>query len=193
MRPERNLCSESPEPMAAEETNETTPETKKKKGLPLMTIGVIAAIALLEAGVFFIALKWFGGNADLAYGESGEHLLEENEVAEVKTAEVELLTGFRVPNDKDGRLRIYDIDVTLVVPADNDARHEEIKLAITERKAELSDRAAQIIRSASPRVMNEDDYRTLRHQFQRAFTDVLRDPDAVVRVLIPRCVPMRGI
>lgn len=179
--------------MADDVTNESKPEEKKKRGLPIMTISVIAAVAVLEAGVFFIALKWFGGNAELAYGESGEHLLEENQVAEVKTAEVELLKGFRVPNDKDGRLRIYDIDVTLVVPADNEMRHEDIKLAIEERKAELSDRAAQIIRSASPRVMNEDDYRTLRHQFQRAFTDVLRDPDAVVRVLIPRCVPMRGM
>lgn len=175
--------------MSAEENNESQ---SKKKGLPLMTIGVIAAVAILEAGVFFIALKYFGGNAELAYGES-DHLLEEQEVAEVKTAEVQLLTGFRVPNDKDGRMRIYDIDVTLVVPADNEEQHEELVMSIEKRKGELSDRAAQIIRSASPRVMNEDDYRTLRHQFQRAFTDVLRDPDAVVRVLIPRCVPMRGI
>lgn len=176
--------------MPAEESKEQTQE--KKRGLPIVTISVILAVAVLEAGVFFVALKWFGGDAELAYGESGEHLLEENEVAEVKTAEVELLSGFRVPNDKDGRLRIYDIDVTVVVPADNEERHTEIVNAIEERRAELSDRAAQIIRSAGPRVMNEDDYRTLRHQFQRAFTDVLRDPDAVVRVLIPRCVPMRG-
>ena len=179
--------------MADEATKEQKNEESKKRGLPIMTIGVIVAVALLGGGVFFIALKWFGGSAELAYGESGEHLLEDNEVAEVKTAEVELLKGFRVPNDKDGRLRIYDIDVTLVVPADNEVRHDELKLAIEDRKDELADRAAQIIRSASPRVMNEDDYRTLRHQFQRAFTDVLRDPDAVVRVLIPRCVPMRGM
>jgi flagellar basal body-associated protein FliL len=176
--------------MPAEANNEQSQD--KKRGLPILTIGVILAVAVLEAGVFFVALKWFGGDAELAYGESGEHLLEENQVAEVKTAEVALLKGFRVPNDKDGRLRIYDIDVTVVVPADNEVRHGEIVSAIEERRAELSDRAAQIIRSAGPRVMNEDDYRTLRHQFQRAFTDVLRDPDAVVRVLIPRCVPMRG-
>ncbi len=166
-------------------------EAPKKNGLkrPIMTVALITLVAILEAGVFIIVIRYMGAGAEAAYGQ-GEHAMAEIEAPEIATAEVSLLQGFRVPNTKSGKTIIYDFDITVVCPADDPARLEAIQQALAAREAAISDRAAQLVRSASPRVLEEDDFRTLREQLQMAIMDVLGDPDAVQQVLIPRCVPI---
>jgi flagellar basal body-associated protein FliL len=67
---------------------------------------------------------------------------------------------------------------------------EQVEAVVAERKGEISDIVARIIRSADPRVLAEDELKTLRMQVQHALTPVLKDEDLVQRVLIPRCVPI---
>lgn len=172
--------------MADEEKQDSGKENSLKG--PLITLALVLGVALLEGGAFFIAFQWFGTN-EATYGQDG-HVLEEAELVEIKTQEVELLRGFRVPNNKDGRLKVYDFDITVVVPADDNERLKDIETALESKMGEISDRTARVVRSASPRSLNEDDFRTLRLQLRQEYADVLRDPDAVIRVLIPRCVPM---
>lgn len=167
---------------------EAATQKNSSKGT-IITIVIVVLVALLEGAIFFVAIKWFGGGAQPVYGEE-QGFLEEQVVAQVSTAEVMLLEGFRVPNNKDGRMTIYDFDITVVVPNDDEARFAEVQQALGDRINEISDRVAQIIRSASPRSLNEDDFRTLRLQIERAVEEILGDPDAVQRVLIPRCVPL---
>jgi flagellar basal body-associated protein FliL len=168
-----------------------TPAKNSSRGM-MFTVALVLAVALLEGALLYVAIRWFGGGAGVSYGQ-GEHALAEAEQpAEAPTAEVALLKNFRVPNNKSGQTIVYDFDITLVVPAENTDRLQQVSDALQSRLGELSDRAAQIVRGASPRILGEDDFHTLRLQLQRAFTEVLRDPDAVQRVLIPRCVPLRA-
>jgi flagellar basal body-associated protein FliL len=172
-----------------EELQQQSGGKRKMPRGPMLTVIIVLIVALLEGGAFFIAIKWFGAGVQPTYGQ-GVHVLEDQEVATVETAEVTLLQGFRVPNNKDGQLKIFDLDVTVVVPADDEARLKRIEEDLKSRMGEVSDRSARVIRAASPRTMNEDDLRTLRLQLKTEFAEILGDPDAIMRVLIPRCVPM---
>ncbi|MBN2445930.1 MAG: hypothetical protein JXO22_04355 [Phycisphaerae bacterium] len=157
----------------------------------MMTLILVLGVALLEAAGFFVAIKVFGGGAEATYGQD-QHAIADADAADAPTAEIPLLVGCRVPNSKSGKTVIYDFDITVVVPADNEERKAEIEKAISSRQAEITDRVAQVFRSESPRVLSEDDLRTLRLQLHQVITEVLRDPDAIVRILIPRCVPIGG-
>ena len=164
---------------------------KKKSRMPL-TLGLVLGVAIVEGFGFFVATKMFGGGPTVAYGE-GEHeghLLEGDEPGSTpQTAEVVLLKSFRAPNDKRGRLYIYDFDVVVKVSRQ---RTEEVTQFVVDRKGELCDRIARIVRAADPAVLHEPELKTLRLQIQHAIGEVAGDPDMVVEVLIPRCVPIRS-
>ena len=104
-------------------------------------------------------------------------------------AEVMVLKNFRVPNNKSGRLFIYDMDVSIVVAA---ADKERLEKTIKERSGEISDAVAQIMRRATDRTLSEDDLRALRHQLKEGLLEILKDEKLVQRVLIPRFVPIRA-
>lgn len=167
-------------------------QPKKSNKRVMFWIIAVLVVAAIEAAIFFVFIKFMGSGAELAYGEDGQHLLHpDEEEMEQKTAEIALLAGFRVPNDKDGKLRIFDFDITVTVPDGDAAMRERLDEALESRKHAIKDRIARIVRGASPRVLNEDDLRTLRLQIHNALTDVLGDPGAIIEVLIPRFVPLR--
>jgi flagellar basal body-associated protein FliL len=104
-------------------------------------------------------------------------------------AEVPVLKNFRVPNDKTGRLFIYDVDLSVVVPlADKDKAEALVK----EKLAAVGDHVARVIRGASERVLREDDLRALREQLLDALREALGEEETIQRVLIPRLVPLRS-
>lgn len=170
----------------AEEAKEQQQQDKRKRRGTILTAIIVAAVALIEGGLFFIAIKWMGGGPGVAHGVE-DNYLDEAEVAQVKTVEVPLVQDMRVINSQDGTLTTYVFDVTVVIPSDNEQRLEDIKAALESRRAAISDRIQQIIRGQSPRVLQrEPDLQTVRLQVQQAITEVLRDPDAVTQVLFPR-------
>lgn len=162
-----------------------------KKKLP-MTLILIVAVTVLEAVGFFVAMKMFGGGPQPAHGAEGEHgEVIEGEAPDEHAAsmEIQLVKNFRAPNRKGGRPLIFDMDVLLKVSA---AREEEVNELIESRSGEISDRMARIIRGADPALLFEADLKTLRLQIAHAIGEVAHDPDLVMEVLIPRCVPIRG-
>lgn len=174
--------------------DEPTPEKKtaRKRSRVTTAIALVTGVAIVEGLGFYAVTKLFGGGPQVAYGE-GEargHVLDGEEAGGMPyTAEVEVLAKFKVPNDKRGRLYIYDFDVALKVPA---RRAEEANRLVKERKRELSDRVARIVRAADPMVLHEPELKTLRMQLQRAIAKVAGDQDLIIEVLIPRCVPIRS-
>jgi len=168
--------------------DEATPQDAgKKKRIPTVLV-IVAAVAIVEGIGCYAAAKLLGSGPQASYGEPGEHYVQgENPMVPPASAEVILLDKFKAPNTKSGRLYIYDLDIVIKVPAHE---KEQIEKLVAERKGEISDIVARIVRSADPRVLAEDELKTLRIQVQHALTPVLEDEDLVERVLIPRCVPI---
>ena len=153
------------------------------------TLAVVMVVAVIEAAAVFVTFKFFGAKPSMSYGGS-EHVIEGAEGADEdpEFVEVALLKKFKVPNDKSGHTIIYDFDISVVVPASHREAVEEI---VSARDGAIRDRVMQTIRQASPRVLGEDDFGTLRLLLKRALGEVLGDDQMVARVLILRCVPTR--
>lgn len=172
-----------------EEKPQSPPRPKRK--LPTTLIAV-AGVALVEAGGFVAFMKLSGAGGPAAvHGASEEHYVEaEAPVAsQPGTVEVPLLTKFRVPNAKSGRLYIYDFDLVAKVAA---PRKAEVEKMVADHAAEISDVVARIVRSADPRVLQEDELKALRLQILHAVGEIARDTELIEQILIPRCVPMRS-
>lgn len=170
--------------------DDTAVGTSTKKRTMVFTLAVVLIVAVVEGGAFFAVIKFFGGGPGPSYGGSEDkHVVEPPPPpAEVGSAEVLLLQRFKVPNNKTGATLLYDFDISVVVPASRKSQMEE---AVKNRAAEISDRVAQIIRQANPRVLSEDDFGTLRLQLKQALGEIVGDDQMIQRVLIPRCVPLR--
>lgn len=165
---------------------------KKLNSRMTMTLALVAGVAIVEAIGFYAATRFFGGGPQVAYGEGSEggNVLDgEDPGALPKTTEIEVLSNFKVPNDKRGRLYIYDFDLAIKTAG---YREAEVKRLIGERSREISDRFARIVRAADPAVLHEPELKTLRMQAQHAVGEVIGDQDAIIEVLIPRCVPIRS-
>lgn len=104
-------------------------------------------------------------------------------------AEVQLVKSHKVPNNTSGRLYIYDIEISIVVPGNKKAAVE--KLA-KQRSADIADTISQVMRGADTRMLNETDLRTLRGQMMSGLADLFGDDKLIQKVLIPRCVPLRA-
>jgi hypothetical protein len=177
--------------MPADEAPPQEATPKRKIRVP-KTLALVVVIAIIEGAGFYAATKLFGGGPQIAHGagEDRGHLLDGEQVGEVPvTVEIEVLKKFKVPNDKRGRLYIYDFDVALKVPGH---REQETTQLIDERQRELADRVARVVRAADPAILHEPELKTLRVQLQHAIGEVVGDQDIIVEVLIPRYVPIRS-
>ncbi len=165
-----------------------SPPAAPKKKPPTLLIGVIAGIALLQGGVLFAVFKFMGGGPKETQAAQHEPAIEAEAIKpEVGVAEVQLLKSFRVPNDKSGRMVVYDLDVSIVVPAD---KVEQVKKITTERAGEVADRIARVLRSATDSMLREDNLTILRAQLEAEMKELLGDASLLERVLFPRFVPI---
>ncbi len=169
--------------------NESVAKPKRKR-LP-KTLVIVLGITVLEAAVFFFIFKAGGGGPDVVHGE-GSHALEgaaTSRPAAADSAEVTLLKAFKVPNDKSGRVLIYDLDLSVVVPADSQQDMEKLARA---HDGEIKDRVARILRAATHQMLQEDDLRALRQQLAAGLREIVTEDDLIRRILIPRLVPIRS-
>jgi flagellar basal body-associated protein FliL len=171
--------------MADEKAKTETPAPKK--GLPIKLIGIVLGIAAVQGAAFFFVFKGSGAKPHTATAEPAHAIEPEPEKPVLAVAEVQLLKGFKVPNDKSGRMCLYDIDLSVVVAAE---QKEKMKKIAEERAGEIADSIGRIVRAASEPMLREDDLRTLRAQFTDALTEIVQSRDLIQRVLIPRFVPL---
>jgi flagellar basal body-associated protein FliL len=172
----------------ADKPAQNEPAPTKKKRLP-MTLGIVLGVAIAEAAVFFVVFKVSGSGPQPAHAEESHAIVGPAATQPVGVAEVPLLKSFRVPNDKSGRMYIFDLDLSVVVPLDQKERMEGL---VKQRAAEIGDRMAGIMRSASDRMLKEDDLRALRQQMREGLREIMGEESPIERVLIPRFVPMRA-
>lgn len=174
--------------MPASETEQDQPQIKKKR-LPA-TLVIVAVVTLVEGAGFYAATKLMGAGPQAAHGGEGGNYAEGEQPDQAgTTAEVELLKGFKVPNDKRGQPFIYDFDFYLKVPS---ADEEVLAEFVENRRGEISDRIARLVRAADPAMLHEAELKTLRLKVQQTISEILGDPEMILEVLIPRCVPIRA-
>lgn len=171
--------------MAAEEKDaQAAPPPKKKSKKMLFIIG--GAVALLQGLGFFLYFKMSGGGPAEAQAGQGP-VIAPPPAPEAHLAEVELLKSFRVPNDKTGRMQIFDIDISVVVPQD---KQDSFTKLTEQRAGEVADRVSRVLRGATPDMMREDDLQLLREQLKHTLDELTGDPEMIVRILIPHFVPI---
>jgi flagellar basal body-associated protein FliL len=175
--------AEEPQNPAGDESSEP-----KKKGFPKKTLGIVLGVAILQGAAFFAVFKFASSGPEAAHGE-GSPAIEAASSQPTIGAEVELLRSFKVPNDKSGVLRIYDLDLSVVVPLDEKERMTKLG---ADHGGEIADAVARIVRGATDRMLREDDLRILRGQLLDELRAITRDEELVRRVLIPKFVPIRA-
>jgi flagellar basal body-associated protein FliL len=176
----------------AEQTNQQ-PDVppKKRKKLPLI-LAAVGGLAVVQGAVLFFVFKGAGAGPAPAHGSEGNHEIDTSGAAPPPgkaMAEIPLVRSFKVPNVKSGRTYIYDLDISVLVPAEKKDEGERIA---KERAAQIADAIAQVVRGADARMLAEDDFRMLRGQMLQGLAEVVGDEDLFARVLIPRCVPIRA-
>ncbi|MFN0011081.1 MAG: hypothetical protein ACKVS8_05480 [Phycisphaerales bacterium] len=170
-------------PAAAAPAAEAVPAKKKS---PIVMIGVVGVIMIVEAVAVFFVFSAMGPKKASA----------EVAPAEMKHDEGEEIVELKVVDDKfqnlqQGKVWFWDTSVFVQVKQKN-AEHVEGLLA--KREAEVHEGLAQIMGRSQPAQLKEPDRQTLNRQFAGFLEKVLgKDAEGhgyVERVLIPRC---RGI
>lgn len=180
--------AKKPSEPAAEKPAAVEAPAPAKRRLPKKAI-LIGGVAIAQIALLYGVTKFFGGGPQPVLGHEGAPPALHGAPPEIEsqTAELEVLKSFRVPNESRGRLFIYDLDISVKIRA---FRKSEVEKVITDRKGEISDRVASIVRSATQDMLHEPDLRTLRGKLMNALGDVAGDRELVLEVLIPRCVPI---
>jgi flagellar basal body-associated protein FliL len=175
--------------MPAKEAKEQA-QPKPKRKIPKTAV-IIAVISVVEAATFYGLTSFMGAGPDVAHGqEAGDDFTAgEDPSQKVVTAEIALLSGFKVPNDKRGQSYMYDLEVYLKV---RDTDQEMLNAFVESHRGEVSDRIAGIVRGADPTMLHEPELKTLRLKIRHMLNELLGDSEVVIEVLIPTCVPMRA-
>lgn len=159
-----------------------------KKRLSSKLIGIVVGVAMVQGVGFFAVFKLAGSSPEPAHGAEA-HLIEGQAAKDNARVEVSLVKSLKVPNNKSGRIIIYDLDLSVVVAAkDVDA----VKALAEAHAGEIKDRVARIIRGATDQMLQEDELQILRTQLLEGLFEIVDDQSLIQRVLIPRFVPIPG-
>jgi hypothetical protein len=165
---------------------EDQPAEKKKS--PVLLVGIVAAIMVLEGVAVFAIAKISGGpsGADAAelQGADGAGLPDYVELP---------LVNDTFPNTSSGRVWRWDIEVQILVRPKNEeivAREMELK------NAQVREAVGMIIRSAEDRHLNEPTMATIRRQIEAKMNELFGrtgdDLPLIEGVLIPRLTQAPG-
>lgn len=161
--------------------NDDAPSAGSPKSRRMLTVVIAAALVLGEGlGIFIITRMLYYQPKAAAAGA----LTSEQQALRAAEDQVELaLPEIDAFNKREGRLYLYNIEVTLLVPKN---RAEEIQKILDMRKSTIMDRFNTVIRSADNKYLNEPGLDTLRRQFQFELNKILGDDHIVQDLLIPR-------
>lgn len=193
--------------MSEAEPKKEAPETSEpKKKSPVMLIGIIAGVMVLEAvGVFFVvsaishkpdsasakqiagASKGGGGGGG-GHGEGGEHGAAPDHSDGEAPVEIKLVDD-KFQNMSAGKAWMWQASIFLQVKNKNEGL---VKDTLKARDAEVKEGVAMIFRKATLNQLKEPGLETLNRQVMTFVNKVIEaDADGntrVERVLIPKCV-----
>ncbi len=171
-----------------EKPAEATPaDAPKKKGLPLKTIMVIAALMIFEGvGVFFV-LGAMGG-PKVSHAETDPKTLKHDDTDD--TIEVPLFEKDveKFQSHSSGQVWVWSVSVVLQVKNKNE---ERVNNVLGNRKAEIKEGLSQIIGRAPISQLKEPERQSLNRQVSALLEKIIgHDADGkplVERILIPTC------
>lgn len=162
-------------------------ESPKKKGLPLKTIIIIAAIMIVEGvGVFFVLGSLGGPKA--SHAETDTKTLAHDDSEE--TAEIRLLEkdDEKFQSHSSGQVWVWNVSVYVQVKNKNSERVERV---LETRKAEIKEGLSQIIGRAQIAQLKEPERQSLNRQVTALLEKMIgQDTEGkslIERILIPTC------
>jgi flagellar basal body-associated protein FliL len=172
----------------AEKDKKEQAQTSKKK-LPLKTIGVLAAVLLIEAGAISAVFLLAGGPADVK-GDSAAV-----DKAAIANRPVEqLVVEEKFQNTRTGRTYLYETEVYIVV---RQKYQKDIEKELESKRAQITTDIATIFRRADPVHLLEPTLATITRQIQ-AVLDQRLEPDEdtgesrVMEVLVRKCIQYKA-
>ncbi len=153
-----------------------------KKGLPIKTIGIIAAVMAMEAGALYIV---FGmGSANKSSAMVHELVHDDSEELE----EIEIVADQVFQNMQTGKVWVWSISVFAQVKRMN---VEYVENVLMQRQAEIREGLSQIVGRAQHVQLKEPDRQTINRQFTALIEKIIK-PDEhgmprVERLIIPKC------
>jgi flagellar basal body-associated protein FliL len=152
--------------------------SKRRK---LVSTLVAAGLILAEgAGIFIVTRMMYQRPATAAAAQKSP---QEQAMASIEEQIEVALPEINAFNKREGRLFLYNLEVTVVVHkkcADN------VKKVLDLRTSTILDRFNTVIRSADSKYLNEPGLDTLRRQFRFELDKVLGDDEVLLDLLIPR-------
>tara|TARA_E500000318_G_scaffold67394_1_gene62245 strand:- start:210 stop:737 length:528 start_codon:yes stop_codon:yes gene_type:complete len=170
--------------MADEQPSPEATEEPKKKGSPLILVGVVGVLMLLEAVGVYAVVTMMGPKSSEASVNISEVEDESERLVEV------LLVEDRFINMQTGRVWQWAATVHIKLRSKN---LERVQGEMERRQAEISEGIAEIISAAKDRHLREPNKETVRRQFT-AFVNEIFGEDAdgeplVEQIVISRWLP----
>jgi flagellar basal body-associated protein FliL len=174
----------APAPAAAAEA------PAKKGGLPIKTIGVVAALMIAEAAVVYFVFKSTGPKP----AHAAEHA-EKKDNTEAETVEIEVVKD-TFQNLQTGRIWFWAVEVYVQVKK---SKQGEVEKKLSEKQAEIKEGINQIFARAQHSQLKEPDRQSLNRQITAYLRKALESESAgsngplFERVIMPKCTGQPGM
>lgn len=171
----------------AEKGADSAEAAPARKGLPLKTLIVVAALMLVEGVGLFFVLGSLGGPKASSAATDSKHLAhdESEETEEVRLLEKE---DERFQNLASGQVWVWNVSIYLQVKTKNTERVERV---LEGRKAEIKEGLSQIIGRSQIAQLKEPERQTLNRQVAVLLDKIMgQDSEGkplIERILIPTC------
>jgi len=161
--------------------DDSTESAAPKGGRKWLTLVIAGVLVFGEGiGIFVVTRMMYQRPAT---AEAAEQSPEEAAIAAIED-QVELaLPEVNAFNKREGRLFLYNLEVTVIVPKD---KSKEVEKVLEMRKSTILDRFNTVIRSADSKYLNEPGLETLRRQFRFELNKILGDDEIITDIVIPR-------
>jgi hypothetical protein len=168
----------------AEKAAEAAPA---KKGLPIKTLGIVAALMIVEGiGLVFVLGALGGPKASNAATDAKHLVSDDSEV--IKELQVLDKGDDKFQNMSSGQVWVWNVQVYVQVKKKNQDRVDRV---LGDRSAEIKEGLSQIIGRAQIAQLKEPERQSLNRQVSALLEKIIgQDSDGkplVERVLIPTC------
>jgi len=158
-------------------------EAAKKKGLPIKTIGIVAAVMIVEAVAVFMVFKVISPKPTHAAQQAQIHNDDGDTPKEIKVVED------KFQNIQQTESWMWQITVAVKVKKRHAAKVEELLKA---REAEIKDEIRKLVGKADHNQLKEPNTETLNRQITALLNQVIpvderTNEPLIEKVLIPKC------